>query len=183
MTDIARHLPNDEYQAAVNANAPTAANPFTTVADLSGLGGETLAQTLTLGDETGDNNIVLDPGPGPHVSPPSRGSISVTDPGFLTTSTIFFLEDSPNTRIDVSNGGTINQGAINIWGESQTSIRHTAGNNITVSLGGISMVGTVTMPSATGFQLQDGANEIIFTASPTSNGLTQTFQDTSGHIA
>ena len=35
MTDIARHLPNDEYQAAVNANAPTAANPFTTVADIT----------------------------------------------------------------------------------------------------------------------------------------------------
>lgn len=171
----------------VKAKADSALQSGDNVSELVNDAGYTTAQSLSdvlsVGDETGNNNIVLDPGSGPHTSPPSRGSISVTDPGFLTTSTIFFLEDSPNTRIDVSNGGTINQGAINIWGESQTSIRHTIGNNVTVSLGGISMVGTVTMPSSTGFQLQDGANEIIFTASPTSNGLTQTFQDASGTIA
>jgi len=59
MTDIARFLPNNEYQAAVNANAPTAANPFATVADLSGLGGETLAQTLANGNITGANDIEI----------------------------------------------------------------------------------------------------------------------------
>ena len=32
--DILRLLPNNEYQAAVNANAPTALNPFATIADL-----------------------------------------------------------------------------------------------------------------------------------------------------
>jgi hypothetical protein len=59
MTDIARHLPNDEYQAAVNANAPMAANPFATIIDLSGLGGETLAQTLANGKTTGPNDIEI----------------------------------------------------------------------------------------------------------------------------
>ena len=34
-TDIKRFLPNNEYQAAVNANAPTALNPFATVADVT----------------------------------------------------------------------------------------------------------------------------------------------------
>lgn len=37
--DILRLLPNNEYQAAVNANAPTAINPFATIADLAGGGG------------------------------------------------------------------------------------------------------------------------------------------------
>jgi hypothetical protein len=35
-TDITRQLPNDEYQAAVGANSPTAANPFATIADTGG---------------------------------------------------------------------------------------------------------------------------------------------------
>ena len=33
--DIARFLPNDHYQAALSANAPTALNPFATTADLT----------------------------------------------------------------------------------------------------------------------------------------------------
>ena len=32
-TNIKRDLPNDEYNAAVNANSPSAANPFATIAD------------------------------------------------------------------------------------------------------------------------------------------------------
>jgi hypothetical protein len=35
---IQRFLPNNQYNAALNANAPSAANPFTTVSDLSGVG-------------------------------------------------------------------------------------------------------------------------------------------------
>lgn len=51
MGDITRELPNNEYQAAVNSNLPTAGNPFATIADLSGLN-ENFANTdLTL---TGD---------------------------------------------------------------------------------------------------------------------------------
>ena len=34
MSKIERYLPNDQYQAAMNANAPSAANPFLTEADL-----------------------------------------------------------------------------------------------------------------------------------------------------
>lgn len=34
MDQIARFLPNDEYQAAIAANAPTALNPFATIADI-----------------------------------------------------------------------------------------------------------------------------------------------------
>ncbi len=36
-TDIKRNLPNDEYSAAVNANNPSATNPFATVADTSSI--------------------------------------------------------------------------------------------------------------------------------------------------
>lgn len=38
-TEIKRNLPNDEYQAAINANAPTGVNPFATMADVTGGGG------------------------------------------------------------------------------------------------------------------------------------------------
>ena len=34
-TDIKRELPNDEYQAATNANGPSLANPFATMTDIS----------------------------------------------------------------------------------------------------------------------------------------------------
>ena len=33
-TDITRQLPNDEYKAAVGANAPSSANVYATIADL-----------------------------------------------------------------------------------------------------------------------------------------------------
>lgn len=36
-TDIKRNLPNDEYSAAVNANNPSATNPFATLADASSI--------------------------------------------------------------------------------------------------------------------------------------------------
>ena len=145
---------------------------------------QSLSDVLSVGDETGNNNIVLDPGTAPYDTPPSRGAISVTDPGSLTTSTIFFLQDSPNTRIDVTNGGNVNEGSIIISGEAQASLRHTTGGFVSATLTGVQVGGGIlTMPSSTGFQLQDGANEIIFSANPTSNGLTQTFQDASGTIA
>jgi len=38
MSNIKRTLPNNEYQAAINANAPTAINPFATIADTGGGG-------------------------------------------------------------------------------------------------------------------------------------------------
>jgi len=57
--DITRYLPDNEYKAALAANAPTALNPFATIADLSGLGGEDLAATLGIGNTTGGNNIAL----------------------------------------------------------------------------------------------------------------------------
>ena len=37
MSKIERFLPNDQYQAAMNANAPSAANPFLTEADQNAL--------------------------------------------------------------------------------------------------------------------------------------------------
>jgi len=36
-TKIKRDLPNDEYNAAINANSPSAANPFATIADASSI--------------------------------------------------------------------------------------------------------------------------------------------------
>jgi predicted deacylase len=39
---LERNLPNDQYEAAINANAPTAANPFATIADASGGGAPTI---------------------------------------------------------------------------------------------------------------------------------------------
>lgn len=37
MSKIERYLPNDQYQAAINANAPSATNPFVTEAELTAL--------------------------------------------------------------------------------------------------------------------------------------------------
>jgi len=39
MSSIRRYLPNDQYDAALNANAPSAANPFATLADLAAASG------------------------------------------------------------------------------------------------------------------------------------------------
>tara|TARA_R110000751_G_scaffold46884_1_gene105075 strand:+ start:151 stop:1275 length:1125 start_codon:yes stop_codon:yes gene_type:complete len=154
-----------------------------TIALLSDVNGGTLAQTLTLGDETGDNNIVLDPGAGPHASPQSRGAIVLKDPGSTYSVAAFYLENDVNTGIDVFGGG-INDGVIAVKGTLQASIRHKGTNNgFTAINTGCSIAGFLTMQATTGFQLQNGANEIIFTANPTSNGLTQTFQDASGVIA
>ncbi len=36
-TDIKRNLPNDEYQAAINADSPSATNPFATIADAASI--------------------------------------------------------------------------------------------------------------------------------------------------
>jgi len=42
-TDIKRELPNDEYQAATNANSPSLGNPFATMADTGGGSGDLLS--------------------------------------------------------------------------------------------------------------------------------------------
>ena len=42
---IHRFLPNDEYQAAVNANSPSAGNAYATLADLGGPAAATLYNT------------------------------------------------------------------------------------------------------------------------------------------
>lgn len=43
MTKIRRNLPNNQYLAAILANSPSSTNVFATMADLSGLGGGTIA--------------------------------------------------------------------------------------------------------------------------------------------
>lgn len=171
----------------VKSKADSALQSGDNVSELVNDAGYTTAQSLSdvlsVGESTGTNNIELDL-PLFASLPPTQGAIKVPAPSFLTTNTVLFLDDSPNTRIEVANGGTVFQGAFNIWAEAQVSIRHVSNGFVTVSSSGVNMGGgIITMPSSTGFQLQDGANEIIFTASPTSNGLTQTFQDTSGTIA
>ena len=47
-TSITRYLPDNEYQAAISANAPTALNPFATIADISGIS-QNLQQVLSVG--------------------------------------------------------------------------------------------------------------------------------------
>jgi len=41
-TKITRNLPNNAYQAAVDANSPSSVNPYATIADLGGTSGDTL---------------------------------------------------------------------------------------------------------------------------------------------
>jgi len=54
---ISRYLPDNEYKAAISANAPTALNPFATMADLSGLGENMANADLILSDHrTHDGN-------------------------------------------------------------------------------------------------------------------------------
>jgi hypothetical protein len=67
--DIGRIIGKDQYDAAMNANSPTALNPFATIADLTGLG-QDLAATLTLGDtgNAGQNiNLVGNAGAGGYI--------------------------------------------------------------------------------------------------------------------
>lgn len=47
-TSITRYLPDNEYQAAISANAPTALNPFATIADITGAA-QNLQQVLSVG--------------------------------------------------------------------------------------------------------------------------------------
>ena len=171
----------------VKAKADSALQSGDNVSELVNDAGYTTAQSLSdvlsVGDETGSNNIVLDPGPGPYASPQARGAIVVKYPGVPYSVTALYLENDINTGIDVSTGGT-NNGVVGIKGTSQVSIRHHSTNNgFTAISTGCSISGFLTMQATTGYQLQNGANEIIFTANPTSNGLTQTFQDASGTIA
>jgi hypothetical protein len=70
--DILRFLPNNEYQAAINANAPTALNPFVTIADLAGLGNNIYnADGVLTGNRNVDlagNDLTFDTGGGGKIS-------------------------------------------------------------------------------------------------------------------
>jgi hypothetical protein len=56
--DIEQLLPQDVYDAAINANSPTAANPFATIADLIA-DDQTLAEVLTQGNSTNDGQKIV----------------------------------------------------------------------------------------------------------------------------
>lgn len=58
MGEVKRNLPNDEFLAAINANSATALNPFATIADLAGGGGESLSATLTIGSTMLDGQTI-----------------------------------------------------------------------------------------------------------------------------
>jgi hypothetical protein len=77
-TDITRQLPNDEYQAAVSSNSPTAANPFATIADIPAGGGGAFTPTLN------STNIV-------EVSQESDFGTIVGSNIFLTANTTYFV--------------------------------------------------------------------------------------------
>ena len=57
-TNISQLLPADVYQAAVNANTPSLANPFATMADIGGGGSSDLATVLTAGNTTADGQVI-----------------------------------------------------------------------------------------------------------------------------
>lgn len=57
---LLRFLPNDEYQAAIGANAPSAVNPFATIADIGG--SASLSAVLAVGNTTGANDISINTG-------------------------------------------------------------------------------------------------------------------------
>jgi hypothetical protein len=59
-TDIRRFLPFNEYQAAVNANSPTALNPFATIADLPAT--PTWAAVLAVGAVSGGTSPTITSG-------------------------------------------------------------------------------------------------------------------------
>lgn len=60
LTDISRFLPNNQYDAAMNAASPSAANPFATVADVTA--NNELSEVLANGNTTGGNNIQITTG-------------------------------------------------------------------------------------------------------------------------
>ena len=70
MTKITRNLPDNQYQAALAANSPTALNPFATMADTGG-GGDPLLRNVTTnatfipGIPTGNLGTTIQPPPTP----------------------------------------------------------------------------------------------------------------------
>ena len=63
---ISRSLPNDEYQAAINAVNPSAANPFLTAGDIGSVGGSINFPITAIAEDQGNagTSIFLDPAGG-----------------------------------------------------------------------------------------------------------------------
>jgi len=97
--DIQRYLPNNQYQAALNANAPTGANPFATIADIGAHG---LPQVLAIDNKMLDaDRITSLDGKATLAMQNIAGSITWGTIGVTHTSTITVADG--NAQLFVSN--------------------------------------------------------------------------------
>lgn len=74
MSQIFRSLPNDAYQAAINANSPSASNPFLTQSDIPTITGGLFAQTA--------NGATVSGSVGADLIGSGVGSVSIPANGF-----------------------------------------------------------------------------------------------------
>ncbi len=101
-TDISRFLPNNEYQAAINANNPSAANPFATLADIGGAvttlysGDDDLAGDRTVNGTVSNHNLNFI----------NLGGFSITGNGNGTISS--------NTNLNLTSANTVDLDAPNV---------------------------------------------------------------------
>lgn len=106
MSQILRTLPDNEYQAAINANSPSAANPFLTVADLPSTGG-LYAQTSSSAPVTPSGGPATLIGAGVGVLSVPANGFQVGDSFHAVMSCIISSANSQDFQIDVLANGNV----------------------------------------------------------------------------
>lgn len=120
---LLRFLPNDEYRAAIGANAPSALNVFATMADIGAT--PTLSSVLTAGNTSGTNDLII-----------SVGQSLTTPSIYGGTAASSFINNTSTTGVGTTtglawrlNGG--NNGAtniVNVYNDGQYLIGTTTRN-------------------------------------------------------
>lgn len=103
--DILRILPDDAYQAAVNANAPSAVNPFATMADIGA--SDEWSEVLGNGNTTGGNHTIWSSGDKLRSAGISNLLATVVGPGSGTTLTGVTYSVNGNRSATIKVGATI----------------------------------------------------------------------------
>lgn len=167
--DITRFLPYNEYQAAVNANSPSAGNPFATIADLPGT--PDLATVLGIGNTTSGNDISLTSGDAILIANGGNHGYIIKSPDNLTYIAINSNAIQINNNI---NGGGFQFNA----GGTLSPIALTATGAINVN----SSVAVEIINNNLRFQSNGNKFNVVANASLGATH-TATFQDASGIVA
>ena len=112
---ISRFLPNNEYLAAVNASAPTAVNPFATIADIPAITTPTLQSVLTAGSTyTGSATININTTDGIDMFAGDAGLL-------LSASGYFVLAYGSGTTAGISMGPALGIDGVQVRDETASS--------------------------------------------------------------